>query len=131
MDLVVLARTLALVLWVPLQLRQHRELATTTAVTAGLEGLSRTMMMTMIVLAVPVVADTAPAIVVATATAIAVAAVLARTPVPGPWRLWVLALLPLLPVWLLPTRSTERRARTDAVARAIVVTVPARASQRS
>lgn len=130
MGSVALAMMSGLVLSVPLPLRRRPELATTIAVTAGLEVAPAMMMMTTmmkVALTAPVVVDTVPAIVVA--TAIAAAVVLARTPVPELWRLWALALLPLLLVWPWPTRSMENRAMTGAVARAIVVPVLVHASQ--
>lgn len=123
--LAALVKMLGLVLWVPLRLRRRHGLATTIAAIAGL-GVIPTTMMTE-ALTAPVVTDTVRAIVVA--TAIAAAAVLARTPVPKPWRPWVSVLLPLLLVWPWPTRSMVHRAMTGAVVRAIVVTVLARASQ--
>lgn len=125
--LAALVKMLGLVLWVPLRLRRRHGLATTIAAIAGLEVIPTTMMTG--ALTAPVVTDTVPAIVVATAIAAAAAAVLARTPVPEPWRPWVSVLLPLLLVWPWPTRSMVRRAMTGAVVRAIVVTVLARASQ--
>lgn len=132
MGSVALAMMSGLVLSVPLPLRRRPELATTIAVTAGLEVAPAMMMMMMttmmkVALTAPVVVDTVPAIVAA--TAIAAAVVLARTPVPERWRLWALALLPLLLVWPWPTRSMENRAMTGAVARAIVVPVLVHASQ--
>ena len=131
MGSVALAMMSGLVLWVPLPSRRRPGLATTIAVTAGLEVAPAMMMMmtTMmkVALTAPVVVDTVPAIVVA--TAIAAAVVLARTPVPELWPLWALALLPLLLVWPWPTRSMESRATTGAVARAIVVPVLVHASQ--